>query len=203
MVATLFWDVDTQHDFIDPDGKLKAPGAQSILPNLRKLTVYTETGLTHAGSVDAHAPRDPEFRVWPEHCVYGTPGQLKVDESTLDRPIYIPSRKLSANQLSEAIGSGAQLLFEKQHNDARTNHNATQFIERISPDLVVIYGVATDVCVDLAVRYMTDLGYRTIVVKDAIKEIYPEKAAQCLSDWEKMGVTLTSTAKLLRELHRY
>ena len=34
----LFWDVDTQADFIYPDGKLYVPGAESIVLNLDRLT---------------------------------------------------------------------------------------------------------------------------------------------------------------------
>ncbi len=200
MARALLWDVDTQHDFIDPDGKLSAQGATCILPNLKKLTDASHRDLVHAGSVDAHTPRDFEFRVWPPHCVYGTPGQLKVPESTRGTPVHIPSRRLTSIQLAESIRSGAQLLFEKQHNDARTNPNVEPFLRRVAPDLVAVYGVATDICVDLAVRYMSELGYETLVVEDAIKEIDAKNAERCVSDWRRMGVTLIDTDELLKSL---
>ena len=34
----IFWDVDTQHDFMDPDGKLYVQGAELIKPKLEQLT---------------------------------------------------------------------------------------------------------------------------------------------------------------------
>ena len=34
----IFWDVDTQHDFMDPDGKLYVKGAELIMPKLAQLT---------------------------------------------------------------------------------------------------------------------------------------------------------------------
>ena len=37
-MRTLFWDVDTQMDFIDPHGKLYVPNVETIKPNLEKLT---------------------------------------------------------------------------------------------------------------------------------------------------------------------
>ena len=200
MVKTLLWDVDTQHDFIDPDGKLTAPGATTILPNLKRLTKANRKDLIHAGSVDAHTPRDTEFGTWPPHCIYGTPGQLKVPESTLGTPIYIPSKRLTEEQLYESITSSAQLLFEKQHNDARTNPNVKPFLEKMAPDLIAVYGVATDICVDLAVRYIVELGYRAIVVEDAIKEIDAENAERCLADWRRIGVRLVKTSQLLENL---
>ena len=34
----IFWDVDTQVDFMLPGGKLYVPGAEKLLPNLKLLT---------------------------------------------------------------------------------------------------------------------------------------------------------------------
>ena len=34
----IFWEVDVQRDFMLPDGKLYVPGAEELLPNIRKLT---------------------------------------------------------------------------------------------------------------------------------------------------------------------
>src|SRR5947209_7366258 len=40
MARVIFWDVDTQYDFMKADGKLYVPDAEHIIPNLRKLTDY-------------------------------------------------------------------------------------------------------------------------------------------------------------------
>jgi nicotinamidase-related amidase len=111
MVRTLQWDVETQVDFMERDGKLSVPGAASIRPAIFRLTNQHLSTCIMSGSVDAHTPRDPEFRVWLEHCVYGTPGQRKIPESTLGTPLFIPSTKLKAKQMREAITSGGQILF--------------------------------------------------------------------------------------------
>jgi nicotinamidase-related amidase len=34
----IFWEVDVQRDFMLPGGKLYVPGAENLLPNIRKLT---------------------------------------------------------------------------------------------------------------------------------------------------------------------
>ena len=58
----LFWDVDTQIDFMRPSGKLYVPQAESIIENLKALTRYgSDIGHLMSGSVDAHIPEDSEF----------------------------------------------------------------------------------------------------------------------------------------------
>ncbi len=151
MGRIVFWDVDTQVDFMEPKGKLSVPGATTIKNNLSRLTNSAPSFCTLSGSVDAHTPKDREFKVWPEHCVYGTPGQRKTPESATQDTLFVPSVKLTARQLSEVVAYNKQVLFEKQHSDVETNPNTRSFLAKIDPEEVVVYGVATDVCVDLAV----------------------------------------------------
>lgn len=198
MTDTIFWDVDTQIDFLNPNGKLYVPESELILGKLSELTRF---GAKHArllGSVDAHIPRSREFRDWPEHCVYGTPGQRKIPESTSGKPLWIPRTRLTGSQLSEVRDFEGQVIFEKDENDVRTNPNATSFLALINPDVIVIYGVVSEICVDLAVNYLRrDLGYRCVVAIDSIKEINKAEARQCLANWKKLDVGLVKTADII------
>ena len=40
----IFWEVDVQRDFILPGGKLYVPGAEKLLPNIRRLTDAARRG---------------------------------------------------------------------------------------------------------------------------------------------------------------
>ena len=194
----VFWDVDTQRDFIEPDGKLYVRGSEAIRMNLSALTRFGGEKGRLMGSLDAHTPRDTEFEDWPEHCVYGTPGQLKIPESTANRVLYIPSRKMTMNQLKEVLEFDGQVLFEKQMNDVRTNPNVKPFLKMVQPNLIWIYGLVTEVCVDQAVKYLAhDLGYESFVVADSIKEIDADKARKCMAGWISMGVKTVETRSIL------
>jgi nicotinamidase/pyrazinamidase len=80
---TIFYDVDTQNDFMNKDGALYVPDAELIKPNLKLLTDYAANKyIPILGSVDAHPKNDEEFKVFPPHCVIGTDGELKIPETT-------------------------------------------------------------------------------------------------------------------------
>jgi len=62
----VFWEVDVQADFMLPGGKLYVPGAEKLLPNIRKLTDAArrdEVFLVSHGCF--HPPDDPEFQQFP------------------------------------------------------------------------------------------------------------------------------------------
>ncbi len=203
MDDVVFWVVDTQIDFIEPDGKLYVPGAEKLKTNLRHLTKLGVERARLCGSVDAHLPNDPEFADWPEHCVYGTPGQHKVTESFSEGMLFIPSVRLTKNQLLEAADYRGQVIFEKQDIDVRTNPNVKPFIELIKPDLVVIYGFVSEICVDNAVKlFASDLHYETVVVSDAIKELDKTESESCKSNWIELGVKLMNTSEVESLLNR-
>ena len=71
----VFWEVDAQADFMLPGGKLYVPGAEKLLPNIRRLTDSARQGRVFLVSHGCyHTKDDPEFAIFPPHCVQGTPG---------------------------------------------------------------------------------------------------------------------------------
>ena len=203
MGKVIFWDVDTQIDFIEPNGKLYVTGAENLKTNLRYLTKLGAAKARLCGSVDAHLPDDPEFTEWPEHCVYGTPGQHKVTETLKEAVLFIPSVQFAKNQLLEVADYRGQVIFEKQDIDVRTNLNVKTFMEMVKPDLLVIYGFVSEICVDNAVGlFAADLQYDTVVVSDAIKELDRTKSESCQANWVELGVKLLNTSEVESLLNR-
>src|SRR5438309_6709694 len=70
---TILWCVDAQKDFMLPDGKLYVPGAEKLLPNIRRLVDSVRDGRAFIVSHGCfHIVDDPEFKTFPPHCIKGT-----------------------------------------------------------------------------------------------------------------------------------
>jgi nicotinamidase/pyrazinamidase len=204
---TIFWDVDTQFDFMMPDGKLYVPGAERLLPNLSALTEHARgRGLRIVGSVDAHELSDREvqpphdFRsTYPPHCLRGTPGAEKVPATAPRDPLWIESRPYPAGELEAALDRHAgEVIFRKQEFDVFSNPNVGRVLDHLAPEAVVVYGVALDVCDRYAVEGLLARGaLRLAVVSDAVAPIYPEDGARLLEEWRGRGVEVATTADVL------
>src|SRR6185295_883710 len=73
--AMIFFDIDSQHDFMDRGGALYTPDSETIKPNLELLLrAAGEYRITTISSRCAHVPNDPEFAIFPPHCIDGTYG---------------------------------------------------------------------------------------------------------------------------------
>ena len=73
-MKTVFFDIDTQIDFVYPAGALYVPGAERIVPVIAELNRRAALVIS---TMDAHSEDDPEFQIYPHHCVVGTAGQQK------------------------------------------------------------------------------------------------------------------------------
>lgn len=199
----VFWDVDTQHDFMDPDGKLYVPGAEEIKPNLERLTKYAhERGLHLIASADDHVPghrelsATPDFtETFPEHCMRGTPGQAKIPETRLYSPLIIQPEPIPHEELARTLwGHGGDILLLKHWFDVFTNANTETVLEAWDPTEVVLYGVALDVCDRYAIEGMLERGVPRIhLVLDATRAIHPEQQDELVKRWREADVNVVTT----------
>jgi nicotinamidase/pyrazinamidase len=206
--TTLFYDVDTQRDFMLPEGKLYVPGAERILPQLETLTTFArQKGIAIAGSVDRHFPTDPELQAnggeYPEHCMNETEGQKKVESTAPQRPIWIENRDYPLAQLQSLLQQPGEVYIEKQRFDVFAgNRNAATVFDALlrGKEDVVVYGVVTEVCVDQAISGLKDRAVRLHVPVDAIAALSEERGRETLEKWRRWGVRLTTVAEVLAEL---
>jgi nicotinamidase/pyrazinamidase len=204
--TTLFYDVDTQRDFILPGGKLYVPGTESIIPALAEITQLARSnGIRVVCSVDRHFPGDRELKrnggKYDDHCMDGTEGQKKIDETAPLNPLYIPNRALSKAELEAAIEHRGEIIFEKQEFDVFIGNQHARAILRmlLQPYKdIIVYGVFTEVCVDRAVMGLVGLGPQVHVVADAIADI-GEDAPATRARWRSAGVEFITLAQLRAE----
>jgi nicotinamidase/pyrazinamidase len=193
----IFWDVDTQRDFMLPGGNLYVPGAEKLIPNLKRLVdLARDRSVFLVSTVDAHTPNDPEFRDWPPHCVQGTPGQQKIPETLTDDFLVIPNDPDSL--LPEDYRTHKQIIVEKQTLDDFDNPNTERILKQLGPDVEhAVFGVVTEYCVRLSVMGMLKRGYRVIVVTDAIETLKEEDGRRTLAEFEAHGARLVTTDDVL------
>ncbi len=191
----IFWDVDTQVDFMLPEGKLYVPGAETIIPTLAELTSWAaQRHVLVVASTDAHQPDDEEFSLYPPHCLAGTPGQKKIPETTLSPQFTIPNRQQA--RLPDAA-QYQQIVIEKQRFDVFTNPNTEAFLAQLGKPEIVLYGVVTEICVSAAARGLLDRGYCVRVVENAIRHLDEEKARAFLEEVRRRGGRIVAAEQWL------
>jgi nicotinamidase/pyrazinamidase len=196
-IRTIFWDVDTQVDFMRPDGKLYVPGAETIIPNLKRLTQHArEHGIPVVASACAHRPGDAEFAHYPPHCLVGTPGQQKVPETLLAKRFIVPNAPAELPQLDQY----EQVILEKQQFDVFTNPNTEAVIGKFGATLhFVLYGVVTEICVACAARGLLQRGHSITLLSDAVRHLDEAKAKLLVEEVRAAGGAVLATAEVVRE----
>ena len=196
----IFWEVDVQRDFVLPGGKLYVPGAEKLLPNIRKLTDAArrnEVFLVSSG--DFHPHNDPEFQQFPPHCLKGQPGSELVPEALADRVARVENTP--AAKLPEHLDHYQQILLEKQTLDVFQTRHADALVERLGdkPEFVV-FGVVTEYCVSCAARGLLARKRKVAVVRDAIETLDPKAGNKTIAELQSLGARLITTEQALANL---
>jgi len=143
--------VDMQNDFVHENGALRVPAAaatvepiRSLLERARKagaLVIYTQ---------DWHSSDDPEFRIWPAHCVAGTWGAQIISELS-PRPGEFTVRKTTYDPFFRTELEG--ILGEK------------------GVENLVVVGTVANICVLHAAGSAALRGLKVVVPKDCISAL--------------------------------
>jgi len=197
----VFWEVDVQADFMLPGGKLYVPGAEELLPNIRRLTDAARKDQVFLVSHGCfHVPDDPEFSTFPAHCVKGTPGARLVPEALTDRVVTVPNEPTAA--LPEDLSRYQQILLEKQTLDVFKTAHADELVRRFAPEVeFVVFGVVTEYCVGFAAKGLLERGRRVSVVRDAIETLNSEDGNRTVKELQALGATLVTTDQALARLN--
>jgi nicotinamidase/pyrazinamidase len=203
VAGRLLWDVDTQVDFIRADGKLAVPGAEEALPAMARLVEAARAaGIPHVASADDHELTDaeisaePDFRTtYPPHCLRGTRGAEKVPETEQADPV-----PLALTDVPDRWLAGREFLLLKKSFDVFTNPHADRLLRLLDPDEVIVFGVASDVCNDAAVRGLLARGRAVTYVAEAARGLDPGRTAACEAVWREGGVRFATVDEVAASL---
>jgi nicotinamidase/pyrazinamidase len=208
MSGTILWDVDTQVDFIEPGAKLYFTGAEEARPAMARLVEAARAaGVVHVASCDQHELSDPEISMepdfdstWPPHCLLGTRGAEKIPETKQLDPLPLPLVPVPAAVLRGLLDGRREVLIPKKQYDPFANPNTETVLDALDPEEIVLFGVATDICDDAAVRALLRRGRRITFVEDASRGVEEERVAACTTAWRDAGVRFTTAEEAAASL---
>ncbi|KAL1946472.1 hypothetical protein VTO73DRAFT_14576 [Trametes versicolor] len=205
--------VDVQEDFCPPDGALAVPGGREILPIINellelpfvlKIATKDHHPPDHVSFASNHPNAQPfvstttitnpanpaetyETRLWPVHCVTGTPGNALVPALTLTRLDAVVEK--GTDPRVEMYSAFRAPLRSPPLAAATSDLEARLRAARVSHVFVV--GLAGDYCVKASARDSAELGWRTYVVEEAVRSVGGAAAwAETVAELEGVGVTV-------------
>ena len=196
----ILWDVDTQNDFMLPDGKLYVPGAEQTASTMKRLVEAARgAGIVHVASADDHELTDdeisdaPDLRsTYPPHCLRGTRGARKIPETEQADPLPLALIPFPPGLVPGLLDGHREILLLKKNFNVFTNPNTDRLLRWLDPDEILVFGVATDVCDDAAIRGFLERGRRVTFVEDAARGLDEARVAACTAAWREAGVAFTT-----------
>jgi nicotinamidase/pyrazinamidase len=202
------WNTDTAYDMMRDDasfkGALPVPGAREIEPTLDELTRYgRENGVIIVNTADWHNEEtqeisdEPDYQTtFPAHCMRGTKGARFVPATRPRKPYTIDWQDETFDE--KALLAAQEIVMYKDHFGIfQGSKHADRVVELLNPDRVVVYGVATNVCVNYAVEWLLERGREVYVITDAIKELPGSNLDEILQGWEDGGATLLTAEQYM------
>lgn len=144
--------VDMLNDFVREAGALDVgPAARAIIPRVKeRIESCRKDGGIVIFVADHHAHDDPEFKMWPRHCVAGTEGAEVIAE--LDRretDYFVPKTRYSAfyNTDLEAV------------------------LKKEKVEEVEVVGVCTSICVMHTIADLRNRDIPVTIPRDAVADL--------------------------------
>jgi len=155
--------------------------ARDIIPNIQRLL---EKELKQGAKVfypcDHHKPDDPEFKLFPPHCIEGTPEAELIPE------------------LSQYHGE----IIPKRHFNAFYYTSLEKKLKELNPEVIVICGVCTDICVMHTVADARNRGYEVEIPVDCVASVNDKAHFFALEHMEKvLGAKLVRPAVKVSQAH--
>lgn len=178
--------VDVQNDFC-PGGALAVPEGDQVVPVVNALArAFARRGRPVVATQDWHPADHVSFRErggpWPPHCVQGTPGADLHPELRREPITHVVRKAYRPDQEAYSGFQGTGLA---------------ELLRGLGVEEVYVCGVATDYCVNATALDAARAGFRTAVVEDATRPVFPEQVPERRKEWEAAGVRVVKSEELL------
>jgi len=159
--------IDMLKDFVDPKGALYCGQAsRDIIPFIQdKIDEFRRNGESVFYVTDSHDKEDPEFDLFPGHCVEGTEGATVVDEL---KPI------------------GSDIMIPKKTYDGMHNSDLGQELIKRQIREAYLVGVCTSICVMETANSLVKEGYKVFVYKNGVADFDPKQHEFALERMKKI-----------------
>jgi nicotinamidase/pyrazinamidase len=207
---TLFWDVDTQFDFMEPAGALYVPGAHDIIGKVSEVRRFAlENGFSILSDVDWHRLDDPEISqqsdmktTFPPHCLADTRGAERVGylgEVPID---YVEIDRLDLARLRKLVAKDQFHLVIRKHSlNVFDKPDTHKLVDLIHPEYVVAFGVALDCCVYYVLSELAKHeGVELSLLTDATKGLQTRPDDEVYEELRQRGVEITTFGQIRERL---
>ena len=181
----VFFDIDTQRDFLNKDGRLYVKGTTMWKKkNLKKLILYAiDNNIPIVSTMDTHTKNDKEFiengGKFPEHCIHGSYGWKKIRDT-------------------DVSGYSGLYVINKNTFDMFSNPETDILLSKLDFSVAVVFGVATDYCIKAAVLGLLERKKKVYVVADAIKGVSPAATIKAIREMTEKGTKFVMTEDILK-----
>jgi nicotinamidase/pyrazinamidase len=142
---------------------------------------------------------NPDFMdTFPLHCLKNTKDAKFIPETNPENP-YIIDWAQEKPRAEEFINKRNIVLYKDKFDIFTGNPHAEYVLNAINPKEAIVYGVATNVCVNYAVKGLLERNVDVYVVKDAIKELPSLPVEETLKEWKDKGAKFITTKQVLEE----
>jgi nicotinamidase/pyrazinamidase len=157
--------VDTQEGFTRK-GNLASEACTAAIPRIVRIVEKERAaGTPVIFTKDSHREGDPEFEMFPPHCIVGTEEHDLVEELREFEP-------------------DAVAVVQKTRYSAFHGTKLEEILRDLDPDEVHVAGLCTDICVLHTTADLRNRDYRVVVRKDGVETFdAPGHASKDVNRW--------------------
>jgi len=191
-------DLNTQRDFCDPKGARPVRNVCQLTGTLPRLVEWTtRQRVPIISSMDSHRRNEIHRGISQEHCIDGTPGQLKLSYTVLATAVAVEGDNTLSVPL-DLFGMHQQVIFRKRTPDLFGNPKADRFLTQLAVNEFVVCGVGLEYSVRTMALGLLGRGRKVTVVYDACGYWTAPDADLALRQLRAKGADIVSIDQLVR-----